>query len=433
MSVTQVTEDGFVRDGGRFTPWGANYFVPGTGWPPQLWRRFEPGRAGEDFARMRDLGVNVMRVFATWMSFVESESRVNEEGFERFDQMLEIAWENGIMLHPTGPDHWEGFPAFTEGQTNYITSEILLKAAENYWRELSRRYKDDERIFAFDLLNEPSVRPDERFWVEWRKIAEPHNDPIEWPLTVYRRPEGMCDQAMIEMERLRNRLGDAWLRRMTDAIRSSGTRVPVTCGFLQSTFPFTPHTCGFHLSGAADMLDFISIHFYPGTIGRSTDYRWELDRGALWASYAASFGKPVVLAEFGWVGGNSRPLAPGGFVVCPPSTEGQSAVWCRDLVMATRPFACGWLCWGAYDMPEASDCSRYSGLMAPDGRAKEWGQMFWALGPRLAGTTPASGLPVRTFDPLSLLTGRADHYDEVDQLIFQRRVEGDFGLVEEQP
>ena len=70
---------------------------------------------------MRDLGVNVVRVFATWMSFVESETRVNEEGFDKFDSMLRIAWENGILLHPTGPDHWEGQPAFMRGDANYIT------------------------------------------------------------------------------------------------------------------------------------------------------------------------------------------------------------------------------------------------------------------------------------------------------------------------
>ena len=165
MSVIEVTKNGFRKDGQPFTPWGANYFVPGTGWPPQLWKTFEPERARLDFQRMRELGINVVRVFATWASFVESETRVNEEGLAKFDRMLDIAWENGILLHPTGPDHWEGGPFFTHDR-NYITSEPMLKAAENYWREMGRRYKDDERICAFDLLNEPSVRPDEALWAE---------------------------------------------------------------------------------------------------------------------------------------------------------------------------------------------------------------------------------------------------------------------------
>ena len=432
MSVVQVTENGFTRDGQAFTPWGANYFVPGTGWPPQLWKRFEPERAREDFRRMSELGVNVVRVFATWASFVESETEINEEGFGKFEQMLDIAWENGILLHPTGPDHWEGGPFFTSDR-NYITSEPMLKAAENYWREMGRRFKDDERIFAFDILNEPSVRPDEIIWEEWRKIAEAKDDPVNWPARYEHPSQSICGEARMAMERLANRYGDRWLGRLTEAIRSTGTSVPVTCGFLQHTFPLTGGSCGFHLSGAAEILDFISIHYYPGNINGSMDYRRAADSCALWASYAASFGLPVIFGEFGWTGGNTRPMVGGGQVRLASSTEELSAVWCRDLVVNSRPFACGWLCWGTYDIPEARDCTLSTGLLDAQGRVKEWGRMFQALGPQVAGNTMACDLPVKTFDAAGLVAKRLDHADEADRLIFQRRVEGDFMLKELQP
>jgi hypothetical protein len=63
MGMVQVVGDRIVRDGRPFTAWGANYFAPATRWPPQLWKTFDVDRARNDFARMRDLGVNVVRVF----------------------------------------------------------------------------------------------------------------------------------------------------------------------------------------------------------------------------------------------------------------------------------------------------------------------------------------------------------------------------------
>ena len=151
MGLVQASPKGLIKDGKPFVPWGANYFVPGTGWAPQIWKQFDEQRAEDDFSRMEELGVNVVRVFATWQSFVASPSAVNEEGFRKFDRMLEIASRHGILLHPTGPDHWEGQPEGLRGHSDYVSDETLLTGAETYWRTISERYKDDERIFAFDI------------------------------------------------------------------------------------------------------------------------------------------------------------------------------------------------------------------------------------------------------------------------------------------
>jgi hypothetical protein len=431
MGIVRAVGNHLERDGELFVPWGVNHFWPMTGWAPQLWKTYDRDKAERDFAKLAELGCNVARVFGTWQSFVTSETEVNEEGFRKFDSMLEIAWKHGIMLHPTGPDHWEGFPAFMGEETNYIQAEPLLKAAENYWREMGTRYKNDERVFAYDLLNEPSVHPDEHFARAWREIAAPKNDPVGWPTSASRRGRGMCDEAKLEVERLRWRLGDAWIRRMSDAIRSTGTETAITVGYLQFAFPFMPMSCGFHLSGGAELLDFISIHFYPGNIGVSTDYRWELDQGALWASYASSFGKPVIFGEFGWLGGNDKPfVSAAGMVNNPPSTQEQSGVWCRDLVEETLPYACGWLCWGTFDVPEARDCTRHSGLFDADGELKAWGRLFGGMAPRVKASLPTEDLPVVRFDPEPLILGSVDAYDALDAMIFKRRTAGDFRLSE---
>ncbi|MGI6380761.1 MAG: cellulase family glycosylhydrolase [Anaerolineae bacterium] len=431
MGIVRAVGNHLERDGELFVPWGVNHFWPRTGWAPQLWKTYDPAKAERDFAKLAELGCNVARVFGTWQSFCSSETEINPEGFDKFDSMLEIAWKHGIMLHPTGPDHWEGFPAFMGGEANYIQAEPLLRAAENYWHEMATRYRNDERIFAFDLLNEPSVRVDSHFLRAWREIAEPKKDPVAWPVDLNSRPKGICDEAKLEAERLRWRLGDEWIRRMCEAIRSTGTETAITVGYLQFTFPFMPLSCGFHLAGGAELLDFISIHFYPGNIGLCTDYRWELDQGALWASYAASFGKPMIFGEFGWLGGNEKPfVSEAGTVSYPPSTQEQSAVWCRDLVEATRPYACGWLCWGSFDVPESRDCTRHSGLLDADGNIKAWGRTFAGLGARVKAGVPEPNLPMVGFELEPLLLGRVDAYEALDELIYRRRVEGEFSLHE---
>ena len=42
---------------------GINYFRPGTGWAPQVWKKFDAAATRKDFARMKELGINCVRVF----------------------------------------------------------------------------------------------------------------------------------------------------------------------------------------------------------------------------------------------------------------------------------------------------------------------------------------------------------------------------------
>ena len=60
----------FVTDTGKpFMPFGVTYYRPGTGWAPQVWKRFDAEATRKDFARMKELGVNCARVFLTYGSF----------------------------------------------------------------------------------------------------------------------------------------------------------------------------------------------------------------------------------------------------------------------------------------------------------------------------------------------------------------------------
>jgi hypothetical protein len=55
------------------------------------------------------------------------------------------------------------------------------------------------------------------------------------------------------------------------------------------------------------------------------------------------------------------------------------------LVETTAGTAVGWLNWGLYDQPEATDPSEFSGLLTADGKLKAWGREFQKLARQFSG------------------------------------------------
>ena len=108
-----------------------------------------------DFARMKDLGVNCVRVFLSYGSFCQEPGALLPAGLAKFDQFLAIAEAAGIYVHPAGLDHWEGIPAWARGDR--IADEQVLGALESFWKLFAARYRGRPVIFAYDLRNEPEV------------------------------------------------------------------------------------------------------------------------------------------------------------------------------------------------------------------------------------------------------------------------------------
>ncbi|MBU3935474.1 glycoside hydrolase family 5 protein, partial [Patescibacteria group bacterium] len=162
----------------------------------------------------------MIRVITSFNSFIESENKINEDGFACMEKLIKLAAKNEVLVLPTGPSLWEGFPKYSGEDHNYIISDTLIKAQENFWMELGTRYEEDERIFAFDILNEPKVYEDGRFWQRWESIVKKRGGGSGWPRVIYTgRPPGMCDEAVLELEKLYNEFGNCWLDKMVGAVR----------------------------------------------------------------------------------------------------------------------------------------------------------------------------------------------------------------------
>lgn len=412
LSKVRVAREGrgFVTAEGRpFVPFGVNYYRPGTGWAPQIWKKFDAGATRQDFARMKEVGVTCVRVFLTFGSFYTEPGRLSEEGLAKFDQFLALAEAAGIYVHPTGPDHWEGLPAWARGDR--LADQQVLSALESFWSLFAARYRGRPALFAYDLLNEPEVGWDtpalREKWNHWleRKYGSVERLTEAWGATdrppsfgavaVPASKDAPGSRELLDYQLFREEVADEWTRRQTAAIKSVDPDALVTVGLIQWSVPVLlpagpRHYSAFRPARQAEFLDFLEAHFYPLDHG-AYEYR-DAESEARNLAYLESVvrevakpGKPVVLAEFGWYGGGKPTFDQGRR---PAASEEQQARWCRRAVETTRGLAVGWLNWGFYDQPEATDCSQLTGLLTADGKLKAWGREFQKLAAELSGKPP---------------------------------------------
>jgi len=413
LSKVRIAADhhGFVTaDGKPFFPWGVNYYRPDTGWAPQVWKQFDPQATRRDFARMKALGVNCVRVFLSYGSFLMEPDRVRKEGLEKFDEFLSIAESAGIYVHPTGPDAWEGLPGWACGDR--IADEQVLRAKEVFWREFARRYRGRAVIFAYDLRNEPAVAWDtpvmKTKWNAWiqSRFATADKAAQAWGVAAAtiswgnQEPPPARNSAdnrlLLDYQHFRESVAVEWTRRQAEAIKAADSNALVTVGLIQSSIaalmPGVQHYAAFRPKQIAPFLDFLEIHYYPLESGfyEYADRQGEQQNLACLESAVrevAATEKPVVVAEFGWYGGGKLTFDQGRHAA---ATEEQQAQWCCNVVQTTRSLAVGWLNWGLFDEPTAKDCSQLSGLLTHDGKTKAWGRDFQRLGSSLPTRSSAS-------------------------------------------
>lgn len=78
---------------------GINY------WPRRsamyAWQRFDLGEMREDFARIAELGFDVVRLFLLWEAFAPSVARIDTTALGRFERMMDALAERGLRAMPT--------------------------------------------------------------------------------------------------------------------------------------------------------------------------------------------------------------------------------------------------------------------------------------------------------------------------------------------
>jgi hypothetical protein len=329
LEKIRIAPDGksFVTASGKpYAPVGLTYFRANTGWAPQVWKQFDAAATRRDFAAMKELGVNCVRVFISFTSFCDPPGQLNADGIAKFDEFLKIAEEAGIYVHPTGPDLWEGIPEWA--RVDQISDEKFLQSLETFWSQFAKRYAGRNVIFAYDLRNEPAVPwkatpAVQKRWSDWllngvsnkgtgsrptigidaeaadceracplfRPARYPSREALAkaWGVDLAKvqaaelpppEDENKCGKAeLLDYQLFREDLADEWTRRQVKAIKAADPAALCTVGFIQwsvpTLLPGLRHYAAFRPERQAPLLDFLEIHFYP--FGSSTD--WETSKG----------------------------------------------------------------------------------------------------------------------------------------------------------
>lgn len=303
MEHVVVEKQGFVLEKSRttFRPLGFNYGNAGRlmeDFWDEDWKTF-----ADDFAEMKKLGANVVRVHLQVGKFMKSADEPNAASFKQLKRMVRLAEDAGLYLDVTGLACYR--PSDTPKWYDALAEKERWAAQSNFWREVAATCAGSPAIFCYDLINEPLSPANKREAGQWRSGS--NFGGFDFLQVIALDPSG----------RKREDIPVAWIRAMTGAIRSRDTNTLITVGMLPWSRQWK-HMSGFVPEKVAPELDFISVHIYPDSKKPGEEMEC-LQKFAV--------GKPVVIEE-------TFALS------CTPE---ELATFIRE----SRTIACGWI--GHYD------------------------------------------------------------------------------------
>ena len=351
---------------------GVNY------WPRRKavywWSDFDAGEVREEFAVIREIGLNVVRLFLLWDDFQPEPDSVSKETLENLVRVADMAADKNLVLditfftgHMSGPNwsprwllggelppkahqHWlrdvvSNGRKTDKGYRNMFHDEMALNAERLLLKTVVNTLKDHPGIWMWNVGNEP--------------------DLFAWP--------NSSDE------------GAAWVKEMVGLIKSIDPNHPVTIGL---------HGDGLHRDNGLRIdkvyahTDIAVMHSYPMYTPWA---RKPLDPDFVpftCALTAALAGKPVLMEEFG---GCTAPPGEAAYTMKWTETNGRE----REQFMASEEDFAEFLsltipklqdsgatgamvwCYADYipqlwDLPPCDNAQheRFFGLVRPDGSLK---------------------------------------------------------------
>lgn len=232
----------FYLGGKVFEMEGFNYYPRDHSW--RIFSEFDPGQIENELGMGRELGANVIRTFINWKKTRDPSSR--EAYLDKVGSFLEIADDENYKVILTL------FDMPTEEM--YRNPEFAIDYLEN----VIPRFKNDDRIMAWDLKNEPY-----------------------WDYQIYGKS-----------------IVANFLEKTFEALQKLDNNHPITIGgaspvqFESYGKPYMPEL--------AKSVDFISIHYYKNPENISTVIS-EIERKT---------DKPILVEEFGCHSWKDKPKWP---------------------------------------------------------------------------------------------------------------------------
>ena len=334
----EIVNNQLVQRGQPVVLKGLNYYPSAHPWG-LMWSQWEGPAIEQELRRARrELGLNTVRILVPYRSvegWTDDRGAVSPQMLARLREFIQIAGSHQLKVLVTLFDWQFDFAAPGTVEEGYDLS---------YLRTIVSAFKDDDRVLAWDLHNEPDHYP---AWAEGRQVA-------------------VVD----------------WLTRMADATRAIDRRHPITVGVGKAASLWQAAPDGRTI---ADISDIISVHSYDAAAyaGLSEQIR-------------ARTAKPIVLEEFGWATG---PECRGAYF----NETSQLYLYRKAMeTNATQSFA-GMMGWWYQDPPATQsysvDENGHFGLYRRDGTPKPAVAPFRAFQVAALPSTTTSALPLTVVTP----------------------------------
>lgn len=276
LEAVRVSQDGrrfVLADSGReFRPWGFNYDHDRDNRLLETYWSKEWHSVAEDFAEMKQLGANTVRIHLQVSAFMKSATNVNPEALAQLARLVKLAEATALYLDVTGLGCYDK-PAVPRWYHRLDEPERWAVQAR-FWEAVARTCSNSPAIFCYDLMNEPVVSEDKQ--------------GREWT------PGAFGDRYFVQRltldfkGRTPKDIAAAWVKQMVAAIRQHDSRRLITVGAIPWALTWTNARPLFYSAEVGEPLDFVSLHFYPkqGEVAK-----------ALRALKVYDIGKPVVIEE----------------------------------------------------------------------------------------------------------------------------------------
>jgi endo-1,4-beta-mannosidase len=281
--------------GGMPVTWlGANFWSRGGG--PLMWRSYDPVLVSEELAVLARHGLTMTRSFFYWPDFMPGPYEIDETMTSRFADFLDQHTARGMTTVPTfivghmSGENWD--PSWRAGRDLYADVWMVGRQA---W-------------FAGEMVRRFAAHPAVAGWLVSNEM------PLYGGATTS------------------HEVVATWAQLIKNAVRAAGGQQPFSLGDGAWGIEVTGNDNGFRLAEIAELADFLGPHVYP--VG--DDPVRQRYVAALQCELAGTFGKPVIMEEFGV----SSDFA---------SDENASRYYRHVLVNTLLAGASGWIGWNNTD------------------------------------------------------------------------------------
>ncbi|MBI4977159.1 MAG: cellulase family glycosylhydrolase [Spirochaetes bacterium] len=271
---------------------GVNYWPRHRG--PRMWSEFNADEIDGEFAEIKAMGMNTVRIFPVWDDFqplkevgvgdkwreivmrndemtssIENPAMIDEKMMKHFDTVLALADKHGLKLIVALMTGWMSgmlFDVSWRKNRNIYTDPFMMKWQLLYCGTFAKRYSDSKTIIGWEYGNE-------------------HNCFMHCPT---------------------GESAWTWLRSIANEIRVNDRNHPVVSG-MHSLTPYATDGTPWGIDATADSADVFTVHpyppFTPGTFMDSLNsMRPNLHATAESRFYASLGKKPCLCEETGTLG-----------------------------------------------------------------------------------------------------------------------------------